>query len=540
MEDLLKVHQRAFNKVYIFYYTILTINLILFIFVTVNYCLSFYAFNYNEENDPNIHITGLESFSFVSSLDAYEYSPQMSNLGNTGKIYLDCFVGECIFSETYECSDDDGGTTTCTEYYYYEDHGCSNECRKTKFYGCSNSYCYGKSSHYYEGNKCFRDDNDDELTSTNSCNADNLILNWKQLFYSSSNASAYGTYTYLNSAVSSNESCPYGTRQCGILDELGNIFCYPKYSECPINFVTTNYNEISGYSSYKSTKIGDKTLYYTNKAINQTVLEGLFVDTDLMIKYNGIECKILDTSTISEFLQHNYNKLYRKSLDFDPYDKEADELDKKGKSYLKACSPGIGKEKNITKIHELLVEYNLNITNNKNIIKPIKVLFIVSYFISLPGYIISTLFLLVLLCSFNLQNDIQSINECGCDPEGNKLLFIILFISHIFIIAGSIISLVNNRCNLVDGNNLKLSSNIIYVLTIINYITFSLSILLILFFIIFFIYLLKTPQLGSDQVSYYNKGNSNKALNNDFTTVLSEKKEFDGEDQIKGGYENDY
>jgi hypothetical protein len=536
MEDLLKVHQKAYNKVYVFYFIILSLNAILFILVTVNYCLSFYTFNYREENDPDIEITGIQSFNFVSSLDSFEYSPGMSNLGNTGKIYLDCFVGECAFSYTYDCSDEDG-SATCTEYEYYEDHGCSDECRKTRFYECSKSFCYGKSRYHYEGNKCHRYDDDDELTNTNSCNADNLILNWKELFYSRNNATSYGKYTYLNSAIESNESCPYGKRNCGILDEFGNILCLPTYEECPINLVTTNINEISGYSGYHSTKVGNKTIYYTNKAYNQTVLGGIFVDSDLMIKYNGIECKILDTSTISELLLHNYNKLYRRSLDFDPYDEEADELDKRGKSYLKACSPGLGKEKNITKMYELLAEYKLNMTDNEYIIKPIKVLFIVSYFISLPGYLVSFLFLFILLSSFNIQNNINSIIACGCKEKGNKLIIIILFISFTLTIVGSILSIINNLHNLGDGYYLNLSSVIISTLIVINYITFSLNILLILFILVFIIYLYKTPELGSDQISYYDqKGYSNKPLNSDFTSVQSEQKDYNGEDQLKGDY----
>ena len=123
MEDLLKVHPKAYNKVYVFYYIILALNFILFILATINYCLDFWA-----------------------SLDTYEYSPRMSNLGNTGKIYLDCFLGECVFTHTYDCSDDEG-SSTCTEYHYYEDHGCSNECRRTRFYECSKTYCYDKSSY---------------------------------------------------------------------------------------------------------------------------------------------------------------------------------------------------------------------------------------------------------------------------------------------------------------------------------------------------------------------------------------------------------
>jgi hypothetical protein len=223
-------------------------------------------------------------------------------------------------------------------------------------------------------------------------------------------------------------------------------------------------------------------------------------------------------------------------LKFDPYDEEADELDKRGKSYLKACSPGIGKEKNITKMKELSVEYKLNITNNRDIIKPIKVLFIVSYFISLPGYIVSIFFLFVFLSSFNFQNNIKSITACGCDIYGNTLLIIILFISYFFTIVGSILSLINNLHNLVDGFNLEL--NIISTLIVINYITFSLNMLLIIFFLAFIIYLFKTPELGSDQISYYNKSNYNKPLNTEIATMQSEQKDFNGQDELKGGYDD--
>ena len=534
MENLLKVYPRAYNKVYVFYFTILVLNLILFALVNLNYCLSFYTLNYMEEKDPDIDLTGIQSFQFISPTN-YEYSPGMSNLGKTGKIYLDCFVGQCVTTTTSDCTDADGNDSTCTEYHYFEDHNCSNECRKTKFYECRKSFCRGYEGSF-ERSSCIKDDDDGELTKTNSCNADNLILNWRNLYYSRTNSTTSGLYTYLNSAVPANESCPSGKRRCGTLDELGNILCYPNYENCPINFVTTSYSEISGYSRYSSTRIGDKTVYYTNQATGKEVLGGLFVDSDLMINYNDIDCKTLDTSTISDLLLHNYNKLYRNTLDFDPYDEEKSELDKRGNSYLKACVPGNGREKNITKIRELVFEFNLNTTNNGKIIKPIKILFIVSYFISLPGHTISIILLLIILCSFIIQNNIESIIKFGCIQQKNKLLIILLIISHIFIITGSILSLVNNHSNLYEGISLKVVSNIIIALITINYITFILNILLILLIGSFLFYLHKTPQMGSDSISYFNNNMSNKPLNSDFYSERSEKKEFNPEDQIKGGF----
>ena len=64
---------------------------------------------------------------------------------------------------------------------------------------------------------------------------------------------------------------PYWKKKCGILDELGNILCLPTFEECPINLVTTNISEILGYSTLTATTVGDKTIYYTNKAIDQKI-----------------------------------------------------------------------------------------------------------------------------------------------------------------------------------------------------------------------------------------------------------------------------
>ena len=61
-----------------------------------------------EEKDPDIDLTGLKSFYFERSLNEYEYSPEMSNLGNTGNIYLDCYLGECTYEEIETCTDNEG------------------------------------------------------------------------------------------------------------------------------------------------------------------------------------------------------------------------------------------------------------------------------------------------------------------------------------------------------------------------------------------------------------------------------------------------
>ncbi len=514
MENLLKVNIKAYNKVYTFYYIILIINIILFGLITFNYCQSYYFFSYMEEKDPDIDLTGLKSFYFEKSLNKYEYSPEMSNLGNTGSIYLDCYLGECTYEEFDTCTDDNGREYSCSSYYSIEEHFCSDVCRQSKDKSCSYA-CYEGYDHFYKSS-CYRYDNYDNFLTPKSCNADNLILNWKNYNYIRINATDYGNYTYLNSAVPFNESCPEGKKMCGILDNLGNKLCYPLFEICPINFITFNESEIKNFSFYNSTKIKDKILYYTNR-LRETgkVLGGLFVDSDLMIKYNDEDCETIDTGLISELLQHNYNKLYRNTLNFDPYLEEKDQLDKRGISYLKACVPGHGKEKNITKIKELLIEYNINKTNNENYMKPIKTLFIISYFISLPGYIVSFIFLSLLIFSFYKQNDIETKFEIfGLNENKNKLLIMIFIISYFFIISGSILSLLNNIYNLLDAIDINYCTNIIISLIIINYITFILSIIIILFIIAFLIYLYKSPLIGSDNIDSNKRNLIDKPVNN--------------------------
>ena len=83
---------------------------------------------------------------------------------------------------------------------------------------------------------CSRDQDTKEIdTVYQSCNADNLVLFWNNSYYRRSNRTDYKRFSYLNSAVTANESCPTGTKVCGILDNLGNKFCYPQFEDCPLN-----------------------------------------------------------------------------------------------------------------------------------------------------------------------------------------------------------------------------------------------------------------------------------------------------------------
>ena len=232
-------------------------------------------------------------------------------------------------------------------------------------------YCSPYYQDYYlDYSKCSRDTDTSKIPESSSCNADNLIYFWKGYYYERQNATNYGKFTYLNSAIAYNEECPYGKKMCGILDELGNKLCLPLSEESPINLLTLNLSEIQNYN-YMISTLNGKIIYYTNEATeNGTVVEGLFVDSDLLIKYKNEECKIIDEGYIGTLLKDHFNKLYKGSLDFDPY--EDNNIDAYGKSYLKWCIPGHGKEKNISLIQIYKGQYSFNVSSNKEIIKPIK------------------------------------------------------------------------------------------------------------------------------------------------------------------------
>ena len=521
MEECLIVHPRAYNKATTLYTLTFITNLASLILMTINYCRSVYSLDYLEENNPDIDLTGIKKFSF-SSGSIKEYNPSLPNLGNTGRLFLNCYTGKCTYVEYYTCYYEECyGEGEEEECYEYEDtcerydteteYSCSNYCRQTKSSSCGSSYCSGYRGYYYDSSKCSNDDDSKDYDRPKSCNADNIIYNWNNLYYDKTNATAYGLHTYLNSAVQANETCPSGKKMCGVLDDLGNKLCYKENEDCPINDIT-----LTKIDSYEFTSVDGVTLYYTNKATETgRVLGGFFVDSDLLIKYNDEDCVTLKKSSISSLLNSQSNKLYRKSLDYDPYKEK--NIDQRGYSYLKWCIPGYGKEKNITLIKELKVVYDYNVTTNKEVIQPIKTKFKVSYFVAVPGYIGVFLLLIILICSFCSQNNINSSCELRFiqwDEKKNIFIFIPLFISLILILAGAITSFTNNS-NLSDANKLDIETNLFSSLILMNIICFSVNMFLIVITIGFLIYLYCTPTTA---VEYDKPDNSYTKHDNDKTT----------------------
>ena len=335
---------------------------------------------------------------------------------------------------------------------------------------------------YLSKSSCSHVDSD-YYSSSFYCKADNLILNWKNYYCKKSIIQ----FNYLDNAVPSNEDCPYNTRSCGILDEYGNKLCIAKGYSCPINYVTLNSSDRN--YTYNSYTIDGVTIYYTNEAVNDgKILGGFYVDSDLMINYNIGDCQIITTGKISELLNSHMNKLYRKSLTFNPYkDKN---IDNKGKAYLKWCIPGVGMERNITLIKELNKIYAQNKTIS-NRLNSIKYDHRVSYFLGLSAYI--TIIILLLIAIFSLKYR-------GCN---HYIIINSLAIFPLFILLGEIGLSFNTYSELSKLN--EYNQNFLNVHIRLNLINIFLYIIFVISMIILFAFLSKVDK-------YHNNSNKNENI----------------------------
>ena len=146
-----------------------------------------------------------------------------------------------------------------------------------------------------------------------------------------------------------------------------------------------------------------------------------------MINYNIGESQMITTCKISDLFKSHKNILYKDSLNFNTYkDKNIDE---KGKAYLKWYIPGVGKERNITKIKELMKDNELSKKANSNIYNLIKE-YKSPYFISLSVFIGIIISLITIFLSVKFKTN------CGM-----IISFILLFLSLLLFLSGAMNSI---------------------------------------------------------------------------------------------------
>ena len=558
MDNWLTVHSQAYTKVYLIYGVLFGLNLLGFIIFSIYSAKSNASLELLKENDPDIYCPGLKSFSFTEEPANLEYATGMSNLGTTGRLYLNCYTGKCRYMKNSTCTRRrcytnrwneticEDYTDYCINYTTYSEYKCSNQCRKSKSNSCGSSYCSPKYSSYkYYSSSCSNENDSKNISSPKSCNAENLILYWgnasgNKLYYRSVNNTDYKKISYLNNAVTANESCPVGKKMCGILDNLGNKLCYPEYLNCPLNYITTN-KAAANYSDVGWVELKNKTVYFTNEATqNGKIIGGFFVDSDLLVKYKKEDCETLEEGTISNLLDSHPYKLYRNSIGYDPYTQKTDVV-KNGKSYLKWCVPGVGKEKNIGAIKELKVRFDFNVSTNKEVVKPIKSAISTSYLVSLFGHIGLFTILIIIIFSFFEQNSINANMGgcCRCSSSVNLVLLLVYAASTLLIFVGTILACVNIG-KISQGKNVDLGTNVLSSLFSLNIAIIFINFFLIIIIVLFCIYLFITPKYlpPQENVTHYNNFNDNNKNNFEFKEIKNNDSNYNSSNFNNNNYYN--
>ena len=441
----------------------LILGIFTFIFICIAYGKSV-GMNKLIENDPDRNITSLSSFDFYDYTPE-EYSPDLPNLGTTGRLYYNCYSGICTKYVEKTCEKEVcekvGNETKCHyEKYdcsYYSDylyHPCSSECRRN-----DGEFCYSCAVHSYRDSsrgKCDHE-SDDDYSASKSCHADNLILKWKSLSYRKTNNRRY---TYINNVVSENEECRSKMKSCGFINSYKDKLCINSGDSCPINSIIKSENPPINEIEYKKVKLNDNTIfYYTNQnETNGTIVEALYADSDLLIRYDT-DCEIIDTNTIKDFIEDN--KIIYRGLSYDPY--KIDNINNRGNSYLKWCSPLHGENVSISRIREIYQVYKYNISINlevnkaeqyyKNVFKPCFITQIVGICLLVLTIIIS------ILCFLN-----ETISK-------NKMtaLYSFFFITSIVTFVFSIVN-ISKLEKRIDETVYSLNKNNVYNFKVYNFI----------------------------------------------------------------------
>ena len=296
-----------------------------------------------------IPITGLRSFDFIENKTIPEYPSD--NLGNAGRLILDCYTGTCIHDILHTdysvyCDSDDSCYTEDEFWMEYRptiDHYCSEQCYET-----GNDEC--NCSEPYEDIGTCENKMDDKYENGKVCYAYNTIYYWKGKRYTNIKTDIY---YYLDDAILKDEECPEGTKNCGIIDSNENQLCLRNNLNCPVNYIS----EEKLSKVYSSVLIGNKTFYYGNDdSIKRKIIVGLVADTDLLLNKDNNKKDIIDNYTISEFLEDNQNLYKEVNLGYDPYKKE--DIDSKGKSYLRVFYNE--ENVNLTSLRETRALFNFN------------------------------------------------------------------------------------------------------------------------------------------------------------------------------------
>ena len=423
--------------------------------------------------NPDKTIQAIKDFDLKPNITIDYYKPNMSYLGTTGEIQLNCYIGYCQKTiekkcERERCYSSDSEyvfnvfnknkkkrrLSSCETYTF----DCSTIEETTEF-KCSEDCAMNKDRYSYSCNTCsYKYDSKEgrcglfyqnylKVNDSVYCTPSNIIFFWKELYFETK---SYYKYSLVNDTVLKNETCPDGKKPCGILDSDIKL-CLPKNEKCPINYIGVGNEPPDTVHSFVPIKVGNKTIYYSNDFVEDgTIIEGIYSDSDIRIKYSSKY--ELDNYNLSLFL--NENKNIYKDERYIPAD-----MKKNGKSYLKydynsLYFVDLNEIKNNYKLYQIRQKFNSEIYGKLK--DRLSNGFFCSFFGSV--YLLVYLFFSIWAMIYGKVND-SSLCCLWCfydqDYDNDIMDFVIFFI---FLIPYTILSILSTIWSAINLNDLTESN----------------------------------------------------------------------------------
>ena len=236
---------------------------------------TFIEANYTDDYKTSTNYELLLDLNFGSKLEIkYDYDI-------IGTIENLCYIGICNLDSTNKvtknCSD---SCLTSTKYCYDGENRCNSK-------------------------KCIISS---RYETNSSCHEFNRIQFWRNIEFFR-NIENYKVIPYYD-IIPKDQSCRYGYKKCGIINENKDYLCIKKGKEfdCPINDIIVKSNNESIEEGYRSFKLGDKFLFVSNNKTDNCIIKNISITLD--INKASSDLKKVDNDTYENLSNYNYINLY--------------------------------------------------------------------------------------------------------------------------------------------------------------------------------------------------------------------------------------
>jgi hypothetical protein len=363
----------------------------------------------NKETFKMTTFTNYKQEFSLSFLVNMEFGKDLSNRDNYG-ITSGATTNVCY---TGKCSNDNK--------YFWSTPDCTQACFEslTSCYNSDNTKCKYMSCIHY------RENSDPNY----KCITHNKIYKWKD--YEIKKEMANFKYIPYYHIINSGQSCEPGYDKCGKINDR-DYLCLEKNDDygCPINKIVVNKeeNQPSDNFNYKTQKIGDKYIHFTNDNVNGYIYTSLYVDSDYK-RNSSSSLELLDSDEFKQFLSYNP---YIYNGDFNRYSNWPETINEDWSAYLYKVR--FISDKTSEEIKSLQKEYEENIKIYKS--EKIEEMNnnVKSYTGVLMGFGIASFSLLpfIAMIFIPLYSSFDCGKQCSCDccknmtPMKHVLLFYLI------------------------------------------------------------------------------------------------------------------